>query len=35
MEMRGLAKDKIKTDLNHFMAAEIIKKVYFTKIILL
>ena len=35
MKMRGLAKDKIKTDLNHFMAAEIIKNVYFTKIILL
>ena len=35
MEIRGLAKDKIKSDLNHFMAAEIIKRVYFTKIILL
>jgi flagellar basal body-associated protein FliL len=35
VEMRGLAKDKIKTDLNQRMAAEIIKNVYFTKLLLL
>lgn len=33
--LRELTKDKIKMGLNHFMAAEIIKTVYFTKLILM
>lgn len=35
IELRGQSKNKIKTVLNNFMGAEIIKDVYFTKIVLL